>query len=161
MVFTIRPASGADEPFLWEMLYESLFAPPGEPRPPRELLDEPRLAEYVAGFGTRPGDVGFVATGSAGTPVGAVWARRRTAAAPGYGFVDPATPELSIAIADGSRGAGLGGRLLTELQQQVGRCSLSVDVRNDALRLYARLGFVRVAGAGDAGHWTMLYDPAR
>lgn len=153
----IRPATAADEAFLWEMLYESLFAPPGQPRPARQLLAEPRLAAYVAGFGTRAGDTGFVAVGG-GLPIGAAWARQWSAAAPGYGFVDAATPELAIALADGARGQGLGGRLIDALQHQVRRCSLSVDVRNPALRLYERRGFVRVAG--DDEHWTMLYDPA-
>ena len=158
-VTTQRPATADDEPFLWELLYESLYAPPGEPRPSRELLAEPRLGAYVTGFGTRPGAAGIVALDGAAGPVGAVWARRRDAADPGYGFVDTTTPELSIATVDGWRGRGIGGQLLAALQREIGRCSLSVDVRNPALRLYTRLGFVRVADAGDDGHWTMLYDP--
>lgn len=69
-MFTIRPASAADEPFLFEMLYEALYVPPdGEPFP-RSILDEPGIAHYVARFGTRVGDVGLVT--EAGTkPIGA------------------------------------------------------------------------------------------
>lgn len=158
MTVTLRPATSADEPFLWDMLYESLFTPPGAARPPRTALDEPQLAAYVTGFGTRPGDSGFVAEDAAGTPVGAVWARLRPAAQPGYGFVDADTPEVAIAIVAGQRGTGLGTRLVRAIQADRGRLSLSVDARNPAKRLYEREGFVAVTR--DPGFPTLLYDPA-
>src|SRR5256885_15068381 len=59
----------------------------------------------------RPGDAGLVAW-EAG-PIGAAWYRLFPASAPGFGFVDEETPELTIAVVPSRRGGGLGGQLLT------------------------------------------------
>lgn len=56
-MFTIRPAVATDEPFLFEMLYEALFVPPGTEPFPSSILEAPDIAHYAAGFGTRDGDV--------------------------------------------------------------------------------------------------------
>lgn len=150
----LRPATPADEPFLREMLYLAIFVPPGAPPPPTDIVDEPGLSHYVAGFGTRRGDLGFVVEDK--QTVGAAWVRRLTSDDPGYGYVDNNTPELSMAIVPGQRGRGIGTALLERLVGQVPRCSLSVDDRNRALALYERSGFVVVDGAGHS--LTMLRD---
>ena len=41
---TLRPDTPDDEAFLWEMLYEAVFSPPGLPRPSRDILLEPAIA---------------------------------------------------------------------------------------------------------------------
>ncbi len=145
---TIEPATPQHEAFLRARLYDALFVEPGgDPFAP-EIVDEPGLARYHRGFG-RPGDVGRIAW-VGGTPVGAAWVRQGSVDDPGYGFVDADTPELSIAVVDEWRGQGIGGRLLTSLFAEVDRCSLSVDRRNPAVRLYERLGFVVVRADGDS-----------
>jgi ribosomal protein S18 acetylase RimI-like enzyme len=141
MEFRIREATEHDEPFLVDMLYEALFVPPGDPQPPRAVIDQPELARYVRDFGRQPGDAGWVAEMVSGDPAGAAWVRQFGRETPGYGFVDEDTPEVSIAIVSQWRGHGLGTALMGRLLESVPRCSLSVDDRNRAVRLYERLGF--------------------
>ena len=153
-----RPATAADEDFLHRMVYEALYVPAGHPPFPVSVLDQPDVAHYFRGFGGRAGDVGRIAVTDAGEPVGAAWVRRFASTEPGYGFVDEHTPELTIAMVPAARGQGLGTTLLLDLFAVVPRCSLSVDRRNPALRLYERCGLEVVATDGDT--LTMLYDGA-
>lgn len=146
--YRLRQATRHDEPFLVDMLYEALFVPPGEAPPDRSVLDRPEVARYVRAFGGRPGDLGWVAERPGAGPVGAAWVRRFSADAPGYGYVDDDTPELSIALRPEHRGAGVGGLLLEHVLAAAPRCSLSVDVRNPAIRLYERFGFEVVSRSG-------------
>jgi ribosomal protein S18 acetylase RimI-like enzyme len=131
------------------MLYEA-FAWRGDPRfpPLDEALARPEIARYVDGWG-RAGDVGVVAHGD----VGAAWVRLFTDDDHGYGFVAADIPELSIGVAKEARGRGVGTALLEELLTRVGNVSLSVETDNPAVRLYERLGFVRVGYVGTS--WTM------
>lgn len=149
--FVIRPATVNDQAFVSEMQYEAFFVPPGGEPFPRSILDDPNLQKYHVGFGTRAGDVGFVAETAELEPLGAAWVRL----VDGYGFVDAETPELGIAVVVGARGRGVGSALMHELLTAVPRCSLSVDGRNPAKRLYERLGFVTVR-VDDSGHPVML-----
>jgi ribosomal protein S18 acetylase RimI-like enzyme len=144
---SIMPLVADDLPFLRAMLYEAAFWRRTADAPSLAVaLDDPALALYVRGWG-RPGDEGLIAR--AGTrPVGAVWVRRFGAAEHGYGYVDERTPELSIAVADGHRGRGLGQCLLASMLAQlrlrgVAQVSLSVETDNPARHLYERLGFTR------------------
>lgn len=142
MTYSSRAATELDEDFLREMQYLALFVPQGADPLPRSVVDEPHIARYHRGFGTRPGDAGRIAVDASGRPIGAAWVRRSTADDPSYGYVDDDTPELGIAVVDDRRGEGIGASLITELLAEVGDCSLSVDRRNPAARLYGRLGFV-------------------
>jgi GNAT superfamily N-acetyltransferase len=141
----LRPAGRDDVPFLREMLYEAAYWRPGDARPPLdEALAAPALARYLDGFG-RAGDVGIVAY-DGDVPIGAAWYRRFSPREPGYGFVDGATPELSIAVAPAARGKGVGVELLRALldrarEQGLPGLSLSVANDNQARRLYERAGF--------------------
>ncbi len=144
MAMLIRSATAADEAFLREMQYLALFVPPGGEPLPSSVVDDPSIARYYLRFGSRPGDLGRVAESSAGTPIGAAWVRYSTAADPSYGYVDDDTPELGVAVVDGARGGGVGGALLDSLLAELPRCSLSVDCRNPAMRLYERHGFAEV-----------------
>ena len=137
---TIRSASRGDEGFLFDMLYEALFVPPGHEPFPRSVLDAPGVAHYASGFGTRAGDVGFVAEAAHG-PVGAAWVRLLQGDDRGYGHVDDDTPELTVAVKRQWRGRGVGTALCSRLVEVVPRMSLSSDVRNPAMGLYQRLGF--------------------
>jgi len=92
-----------------------------------------------------------------GLLVGAAWLRLLTGADRGYGTVDDATPELSVAVVPDCRGQGIGKRLLSALldaaAERYEAVSLSVQADNPALRLYQRLGFEVVE---DGGTWFTL-----
>ncbi|UUZ87144.1 GNAT family N-acetyltransferase [Paenibacillus sp. P26] len=105
------------------------------------------------------GDGGFVAETAGGKALGAAWYRLTDESAPGYGFVDRFTPELSVAVLPEHTGRGIGSRSLQALIRQAQAegypgLSLSVDPANQALQLYRRLGFERCGESGTS--WTML-----
>jgi GNAT superfamily N-acetyltransferase len=159
MHITLRAIEPADEPFLWRMLYHSLFVPPEHPPLPPEIVYHPRIASYVAGWG-RQGDEGVIAVNAAaGTPVGAAWLRCWSKDDRGFGFLDERTPELTVAVLPEVRGQGIGTALLQSLlasvPPSVPRVSLSVNLDNPAARLYQRLGFVVVQTTSSAWvmHW--------
>lgn len=159
MRIELAAAGPGDGGFLEDMLYEALFIPPGEARPPRTVLRLPEIAHYAAGWG-RPGDFGLIAR-CGGEAVGAAWFRLFPAGERGFGFVDERTPELSMAVRPERRGLGIGTTLLERLcgearERGFDRVSLSVDVRNPAVRLYRRLGFEVEAEADQA--YTMVKD---
>ena len=134
---TVRRAGRSDVPFLRDMLRHAYYWRWGSP----ESIPASR---YVAGWG-RHGDAGLVALDE-GFPVGAAWYRLFRSAAPGYGFVDEQTPELTIAVVPSRRGYGFGERLLSALLDEARRqgfeaVSLSVERGNPAQRLYERFGF--------------------
>ncbi|MGH3929327.1 MAG: hypothetical protein ACRDTF_05050 [Pseudonocardiaceae bacterium] len=56
----------------------------------------PDLAHYVNGW-PRDGERGMIAEAS-GVPIGAAWLRLMPVHDPGYGFVAPDVPELSIGV---------------------------------------------------------------
>lgn len=156
----LRPLGAHDQGVLRAMLYEAACWRPSGPRPPvDETLGRPELRVYHAGWG-RPGDRGIVAEVE-GHPVGASWSRIFTADDHGYGFVDEATPELTLAVAESHRRLGIGRTLLSALLVQarldhVTAISLSVEHDNPARRLYELSGFTPVGEVGGAA--TMLLD---
>jgi len=102
----------ADQDFLWDMLYQALYVPPGAAAFPREIVHQPEISRYVEDWGRRD-DAGFVAMdGDAQRRVAAVWIRLLTGERRGYGYVDDATPELSIAALPDYRGRGIGTSLM-------------------------------------------------
>ena len=151
----IRELESADADFLGVMLYEAVYWNPAKERLPAEfVLAHPALTIFHAGWG-RPGDTGLVAEVD-DYPTGVVWYRLFTEAEHGQGFVDEATPELAISVADGHRGQGIGGALMEAIHDRARaegfeRISLSVDADNPAKRLYARLGYVEYEAGDDLG----------
>lgn len=161
ILYGIRP--GGPEPedvgFLWDMLYEAFSWRPEGPKLPREEVFSIReVAHYVEGWG-RPGDAAVIALDpDDGTRVGAAWYRMMPPDDPGYGFVDAATPEVSIAVAPDRRGTGVGQTLLRTLMQTARSegfeaLSLSVAQDNPAIKLYQRAGFRKLQLSGSS--WTM------
>ncbi len=154
----IRPLTPDDERFLWTALYHAIHVPPDAEPLPTDVVRQPALARYVSGWMGRPGDTGFVAEVE-GKPIGAAWLRRWLPEERGFGFVDEATPELSMALLPGYRGCGIGTLLLRRALVEVARgseaVSLSVSESNVALRLYQRFGFTTVGKPKD-GSVTML-----
>ena len=111
------------------------------------------ISGYVDGWG-RPGDTALIAIDE-GHRIGAGWYRLFRASAPGYGFVDEQTPELTIAVVPGRRGEGVGHSLLRDLLARAeddGHPALSASVERNHpdLRIFEREGFVAVDDAGDA-----------
>lgn len=150
--FTIRPAEPADESFLWEMLYQSLYVEGDEPHP-REILNRPDIARYVKDWG-RAGDLGFVASDAGSSkPVGAVWIRSSKEDDKGFAYIDEETPELGIVLLPEYRGQGIGTALLKHLlvvaKNLHPAISFSVSPDNRAMRLYERMGFETVDVRGD------------
>jgi ribosomal protein S18 acetylase RimI-like enzyme len=150
--YLMRALTPADEPVLWEMLYQAIYVGQDEMPPAREIVQRPELARYVQGWG-RPDDVGFAAVdGTSQRFVGAAWMRRWSGDERGYGYVDEETPELSVAVLPEHQGRGIGTALLARLMEvartRYGAVSLSVAEENPALRLYERLGFEVVDRSG-------------
>jgi GNAT superfamily N-acetyltransferase len=150
----IRRGGRQDVRFLRDMLHHAYYwreRNPGEGPGP--------AARYVKGWG-RPGDTVLIAVDD-GFPVGAAWSRLFRRDAPGYGFVDEATPELAIAVREGFRGRGIGRALLLAIadaarERGVGRIGLSVEEGNPAKRLYTAVGY-RELEPGDR-HGRMVLD---
>src|SRR3712207_6314607 len=137
--FSIRPAGAEDASFLTEMLIEAVNWRPGRHLNRQQILSSPNLAHYVTEW-PREEDHGVIAETSA-IPIGAAWLRLMPAHDPGYGFVAPDVPELSIAVLAPWRGHGVGRALLRALVVQAralgtARISLSVERANPAKALY-------------------------
>jgi ribosomal protein S18 acetylase RimI-like enzyme len=136
----IRTAGPLDVRFLRDMLRHAYYWRMG-------AETEDPVFRYVRNWG-RPGDSGLIALED-GNPVGAAWYRLFRRDAPGFGFVDERTPELTIAVVPSRRGRGIGHELLTGLLERAHRegydaVSLSVERDSPAVKLYERYGFERV-----------------
>ncbi|MEV4826335.1 GNAT family N-acetyltransferase [Micromonospora sp. NPDC049274] len=158
--FAIRAATSADADFLVDMLVEAVNWLPERNWPRERILADPALAHYVAEW-MRPTDLGVVAVGPDGRPVGAAWFRYLTADDPGYGYVGDDVPELTIGVVDAWRGRGVGRALLRAVldsarERGIRSVSLSVERANAAARLYAAEGFRAVESFTDAD--TMVAD---
>jgi ribosomal protein S18 acetylase RimI-like enzyme len=137
----IRKGSNADVSFMKSMLAHAYAW-----RVNQFEADIP-LTRYVDNWG-RPGDVAVMST-ETGHRVGAAWLRLFSEDAPGYGFVDERTPELTIAVVPSRRRHGLGQELLDALlararEQGHSAVSLSVESDSPAVAFYERNGFEAV-----------------
>ena len=120
MSYIIRPLKIEDQEFLWEMLYQALYTPPGVKPLPKEIIYQPELAKYVREWEKKESDLGFIALTEDGKiSVGAIWIRLFTKSDRGYGYINDRTPELSIAVLPEYRGRGIGTLLLDRLLQEV------------------------------------------
>ena len=149
---SIRPLTPTDQPFLWEMVYQAIHVPPGDPPLPRNIVNDPDIAKYGKAWGQKD-DLGFVAEVSdGGRSIGAAWLRLLKSDNKGYGYVNDRTPELSIAVLPDYRDKGVGTQLLNYLLEAAKAVypslSLSVSSDNPVLRMYKRMGF-KVVGEYD------------
>ncbi len=140
----------------------AFWRPDGPSGSVAEVLSQPELAHYVVGW-PRQGDLGVIALDGQQS-VGAAWVRLLPASDPGYGFVDPGTPELSMGVLQAWRGRGVGAHLLDALiaaarERGLTSVSLSVERDNYARRLYERVGFRQVDEV--SGALTMLLQLPR
>lgn len=157
MDYNIRSIEQQDIPFLWEMLYQSMFVPEGQMPFPRSITDEPFISKYVDGWGETISDIGLIAEKNY-KKIGAIWVRLFDEAHKGFGYVDDETPEITIALLEEFRGKGIGTALMLELENQAKnygyqKLCLSVDPRNSARRLYERFGYVHIGWCDTS--WTM------
>jgi GNAT superfamily N-acetyltransferase len=130
----IRQAGPQDVRFLRDMLKHAYHW---------RLNQDPDLpvARYVNNWG-RPGDVGLIAWENG--PIGAAWYRLFKASAPGFGFVDEQTPELTIAVVPSRRGGGLGADLMKALLDRArreGYAAISLSAEQGMTKLYERHAF--------------------
>lgn len=147
----LRPLTDADQRVVWRALAAAMAWREGAVASEEELLS-PEISHYARDIG-REGDAGVVCF-DRGWPVGAAWFRLLPPEDPGYGFVAPGVPELTMAVLSSRRGTGLGRLLLTgamDAAREAGyeRVSLSVEDGNHAARsLYEEAGFERVGRVG-------------
>jgi ribosomal protein S18 acetylase RimI-like enzyme len=147
MNISYRNIKKSDYPFLREMLYQSIFTPPGLERFDKSIIDNPEIAKYIENWNE---DVDFgILISIENLPIGAIWARLFTNQNKGYGYVNDHTPELGMALYDNYRNLGLGTRLMEKFLEQAKTLgyksiSLSVDKRSPAFRFYERFGFTVV-----------------
>lgn len=159
LVTSLRAATAGDRAFLLRMVAAAADWRPAAPiRSVAAVLTVPELAHYAVGW-PAPGERGLIAQTDDGSAVGAAWWRFFPQDDPGYGFVDPRVPEVSIGVAPEQRGGGIGKTLIHELialarQDGLAALSLSVEPDNFAARLYRNLGFAEVDRVG--GSVTML-----
>jgi GNAT superfamily N-acetyltransferase len=130
----IRQAGPQDVRFLRDMLKHAYHW---------RLNEDPDLpvARYVNNWG-RPGDAGLIAWENG--PIGAAWYRVFPASAPGFGFLDETTPELTIAVVPSRRGGGLGRELMQALLEHArseGHGAISLSAEKDHTGLYEQHGF--------------------
>lgn len=152
-----RRATTADLPFMVHVLRHAAGGV-SEPLDIKECRTNPAIAHYIDGW--TPDQIGMICL-VAGSTIGAVWLRDLPASDPGYGFVAPGIPELTIAISPQRRGQGHGRYLLDSLLDECRRhsihsVSLSVDAANEpAMTIYRKAGFVEVSSENN--HLTMLH----
>ena len=135
----LRPVEVHDVRFLRDMLRHAYHWRLSEDT-------ERPVYRYVANWGRR-GDAGVLALDGPHT-YGAAWYRLFTEDEPGFGFVDEATPELTIAVVPSRRGKGAGGELLQALLVQAranGFVQVSLSSASEQIPYYRRLGFEPVA----------------
>ena len=141
-----------DGEFLATMLTEAVnWSPEWKRKSRRRVLSDPRTARYIAGW-PRATDLGLIAEVGP-EPAGAAWVRFFPAEDPGYGFVSPDVPELTIAVTPAWRGRGVGRALLRAIAVRAGEAgirqvSLSVERKNYARGLYLSERYV----VADASH---------
>ncbi len=139
--YTIRPITSREYSLLDDYLYEAIFIPEGVEASPKDIINAPELQVYVESFGTRDGDICFVAE-VAGRVVGAVWVRIMD----DYGHVEDGVPSFAISLYKEYRGHGIGTelmkRMLVELRTRgYKKASLAVQKENYAVRMYKKVGF--------------------
>lgn len=144
MEYTIRALTPEDELIVWEMMRHAAHEPSVD-----AVRQQPSLARYAINWG-RPGDSGCVVVKDA-EAIGAAWFRLWTGDDKGYGYISDDIPEVAVAVLPDYRGQGIGTALLTQLLNLANghypAISLNVRQDNAALRLYERLGFVKVSGS--------------
>ena len=159
---TIREVNAADQPVLWDLLYEALWDPPASPRRPRSVLSHPHIAAYVQNWGSSGTDLGFLAISHEGPVAGGILSRILLPPLQGGAFHDASTPQLGIAVFPAFQKQGIGTSLFTRYlaaaSTRFPRVSLGVHPENHAaIRLYEKFGFYQF-DTGHGGYLNMVKD---
>jgi GNAT superfamily N-acetyltransferase len=140
----LRPVDVHDVRFLRDMLRHAYHWRLSED-------SERPVYRYVSNWGRR-GDAGVMAL-EGPHAYGAAWFRLFTEDEPGFGFVDEATPELTIAVVPSRRGKGAGAELLRALlarAREEGYSAISLSTAKEQTEFYERYGFETVREAPHA-----------
>lgn len=124
-----------------DFLYEAIFIPKGEEKPPREIIKNEELQVYTKNFGLLKDDNCLVAEVN-DKVVGACWTRIMN----DYGHIDNETPSFAISLYEEYRGMGIGTKLMKEMlkllkEKGYSKASLSVQKNNYAVKMYKNIGF--------------------
>lgn len=140
MKYKIRKLSECERGVLEDFLYEAIYIPEGVEAPPKNIIEQPELQEYISEWG-KEDDHCLVAEVNERI-VGAVWTRIMN----DYGHIDDKTPSLAIALYKEYRGMGMGTELMKRMlvvleEKGYEKVSLSVQKANYAYKMYLKLGF--------------------
>lgn len=152
----IRTIRKEEYPLLNDFLYEAIFVPEGNEKPPRNITEKEELQVYVKDFGYEPDDHCLVAEDHERV-IGACWVRIMN----DYGHIDDETPSLAISLYEEYRGKGIGTELMKcmlQLLKEKGyqKISLSVQKKNAAVNMYKKVGFQTIFETED--EFIMLCD---
>ena len=140
MDYRIREIRENEYYVLSEFLYEAIFIPVGMEKPPKAIIEQPKLQVYIADFG-KSDDWCLVAEVKEKI-VGAVWVRVMD----DYGHIDDETPSFAMSLYEEYRNMGIGTALMRDMLEFLKnkgykQTSLSVQKENYAARMYQKVGF--------------------
>lgn len=141
MEYKIRELKLEEAKVLDTFLYEAIYIPQGVASPSKEIINKPELQIYVEEFGSKNGDLCFVAEVDS-LIVGAVWVRIMN----DYGHIDDETPSFAISLLKDYRNYGIGTALMKKMLEELRnkgykKASLAVQKVNYAVRMYKKVGF--------------------
>lgn len=141
MKYKIRELKLEEAKVLDTFLYEAIYIPQGVASPSKEIINKPELQIYVEEFGSKNGDLCFVAEVDS-LIVGAVWVRIMN----DYGHIDDETPSFAISLLKDYRNYGIGTALMKKMLEELrnkgyNKASLAVQKVNYAVGMYKKVGF--------------------
>jgi GNAT superfamily N-acetyltransferase len=152
-MIVIRRGDKLDVPFLRSMLVHAYNWHVNR------LDTEIPISRYVDNWG-REGDTALIAM-DGGHSIGAAWYRLFGESSPGYGFIDEATPELTVGIVPSRQGEGIGKELLAAIlakAKAAGYHNVAASVNKDDSRTQSWLG-VGFEVVGERGDTLTLRRP--
>ena len=140
MHYQIRKIRENEYPILSDFLYEAIFIPEGMEKPPKSIIEQPKLQVYIEDFGKE--DDWCLVAEIKEKIIGAVWVRIMD----DYGHIDDETPSFAISLYEEYRNMGIGTALMRDMLEFLKnkgyrRTSLSVQKVNYAVRMYQKVGF--------------------
>ena len=140
MDYKIREIRKNEYPILSDFLYEAIFIPEGMGKPPKSIIEQPKLQVYIEDFGKE--DDWCLVAEIKEKIIGAVWVRIMD----DYGHIDDETPSFAISLYAEYRNMGIGIALMRDMlellkNKSYKRTSLSVQKVNYAVCMYQKVGF--------------------